>query len=164
MSDHERDASGADERIDLSGLGRLSDRPPPPKGENAIRVARALSVLLLAIAAAGLPWYFVTRGGGDGKNERNAAPTSSPTASSPSPSPTPTRSSYEVFNVEECANFRSQPSTSAPKTGRVCLLKGIRLTSDGQTKDADGRLWRRVYDPVPKVWGWMADEYLKPVG
>ena len=162
MTDHEGDAHGAEERIDLSGLGRLSDRPPPPRGENAIRVARALSVLLLAIAAAGLPWYFATRGGGE-KNESAGSPTTSPTSARPSPSPTPTRSSYEVFNVEQCANFRVEPSTSAKKIGRLCLVKGIRLTSDGQTRDADGRLWRRVYDPVPKVWGWMADEYLKPV-
>ncbi|MFY9586586.1 MAG: hypothetical protein WAT66_03920 [Actinomycetota bacterium] len=163
MSDHEGEAPRAEERIDLSGLGRLSDRPPPPKGENAIRVARAISVLLLAIAAAGLPWYFVARGGG-GKDDKAAAPTSSPTTSRPSPSPTPTRSSYEVYNVEQCANFRAEPSTTAKKIGRVCLLKGIRLTSDGQTRDADGRLWRHVYDSVPKLWGWMADEYLKPVG
>jgi len=163
VSEHDDGSPGAEERIDLSSLGRLSDRPPPPKGENAVRVARVISVLLLAIAAAGLPWYFVARGGG-GKDEKAAPPTSSPTASRPSPSPTPTRSSYEVYNVEKCANFRAEPSTSGRKIGRVCLLKGIRLTSDGQTKDAEGRLWRRVYDPVPKVWGWMADEYLKPVG
>lgn len=161
MSDQEGGSRGAEERIDLSGLGRLSDKPPPPKGENAIRFARAISVLLLAIAAAGLPWYFVARGG-NGKDEKGAAPVSSPTTSKPSPSPTPTRSSYEVFNVERCANFRSEPSTRAKRLD--CLQVGIRLTSDGQTKDAEGRLWRRVYYSVPKVWGWMADEYLKPVG
>jgi hypothetical protein len=161
VNEKEPGSHGAEERIDLSGLGRLSDKPPPPKGENAIRVARALSVLLLAIAAAGLPWYFVARGG-DGKDDKGAAPTSSPTASSPSPSPTPTRSSYEVYNVERCANFRSEPSTSAKRLD--CLNVGIRLTSEGQTRDAEGRLWRRVYYPVSKMWGWMADEYLKPVG
>ena len=159
MSD-ESGSHGAEERIDLSGLGRLSDRPPPPRGENAIRVARAISVLLLAVAAAGLPWYFVTRGGGS--DEKASPPTSSPTATRPSPSPTPTRSSYEVFNVENCANFRSEPSTSAKRLD--CLKVGIRLTSNGQTKDAEGRLWRRVYYPVAKTWGWMADEYLKPAG
>ena len=161
MSDHEGESTGPEERIDLSGLGRLSDRPPPPKGENAIRVARAISVLLLAIAAAGLPWYFVARGGG-GKDDKAAAPTSSSTTSRPSPSPTPARSSYEVYNVKACANFRSDPSTSAKRLD--CLKVGIRLTSDGQTRDAEGRLWRRVYYPVSKMWGWMADEYLKSVG
>ena len=159
MSD-ERESRGAEERIDLTGLGRLSDRPPPPRGENAIRAARAISVLLLAVAAAGLPWYFVTRGGDN--EEPRAAPTSSPTTSSPSPTPTATQSSYEVFNVERCANFRSSPSTSSKRLD--CLQVGIRLTSDGRTQDAEGRLWRHVYYPVSKMWGWMADEYLKPVG
>ena len=160
MSDPEHGAGGAEERIDLSGLGRLSDRPPPPRGENAIRVARAVSVLLLAIAAAGLPWYFATRGGGDDKAA--SSPTPTPTHARPSPSPTATRASYEVYNVAQCANFRSSPSTSAKRLD--CLQVGIRLSSDNQTQDAEGRLWRRVYYPVSKTWGWMADEYLKPVG
>jgi hypothetical protein len=160
VSDHEGEAHGAEERIDLSGLGRLSDRPPPPKGENAIRVARAISVLLLAVAAAGLPWYFVTRGGGG--NERPSAPSTTPGTTQPRPSPTATRASYEVFNVENCANFRSEPSTSAKRVD--CLQPGIQLTSDGRTQDAEGRLWRHVYYAVSKMWGWMADEYLKPVG
>lgn len=148
---------GADERIDLSGLGRLSDRPPPPKGENAIRVARALSVLLLAIAAAGLPWYFVTRGGDS--DDGAGSPSPSPTATTSSPSPAATRLAFEVFNVEKCANFRSEPSTQARRLD--CLVPGIRLTSDGRTQDVEGRLWRRVYYEVSKTWGWMADEYLK---
>ena len=156
----DRGSHGAEERIDLTGLGRLSDRPPPPRGENAIRVARAISVLLLAVAAAGLPWYFVTRGG-DTKEPRTA-PTSSPTANSPSPTPTATRSTFEVFNVERCANFRGGASTSAKRLD--CLQVGIRLTSDGRAQEAEGRLWRHVYYSVSKMWGWMADEYLKPVG
>jgi hypothetical protein len=161
VSDRDEPTShGAEERIDLSGLGRLSDRPPPPKGENAIRVARALSVLLLAVAAAGLPWYFVTRGG----DEDGAGGPSSPRVSvtTPRPSPTATRLAFEVFNVEKCANFRSEPSTRAKRLD--CLVKGIPLTSDGRTQDAEGRLWRRVYYDVGKTWGWMADEYLKPAG
>lgn len=160
MSDREPPEShGAEERIDLTGLGRLSDRPPPPKGESAIRVARALSVLLLAVAAAGLPWYFVTRGG---SGEKAGSQTPPAAKTSPTPSPSATRLAYEVFNVERCANFRSEPSTSAKRID--CLGKGIRLASDGRTQDAEGRLWRRVYYSVAKTWGWMADEYLKAAG
>jgi hypothetical protein len=161
VGDQEDHASrGAEERIDLSGLGRLSDRPPPPKGENAIRVARALSVLLLAVAAAGLPWYFVTRGGDP--ESAGGSPTTTPATTTSSPSPTTTRLAFEVFNVQECANFRSEPSTRSTRLD--CLLKGVRLTSDGRTQDAEGRLWRHVYYEVAKTWGWMADEYLKPAG
>ncbi len=161
MSEHDDPGSrGAEERVDLSSLGRLSDRPPAPKGENAIRVARALSVLLLAVAAAGLPWYFVTRGGGSDDAAGSRSPPA--TTTTPSPSPTATRLTFEVFNVEKCANFRSEPSTRAKRLD--CLLKGIRLTSDGRTQDAEGRLWRRVYYQVAKTWGWMADEYLRPAG
>ena len=158
QEDHE--SRSAEERIDLSGLGRLSDRPPPPRGENAIRVARALSVLLLAVAAAGLPWYFVTRGGD--QEGTGGSPSPQPTATTSSPSPSTTRLAFEVFNVEKCANFRGEPSTSATRLD--CLLKGVRLTSDGRTQDAEGRLWRHVYYEVAKMWGWMADEYLKPAG
>jgi hypothetical protein len=153
-------SEGAEQRVDLTGLNRLSDRPPPPKGERAIRVARGLSVLLLAIAAAGLPWYFVTRGGNDKPAARGS---SSPTASA-SPTATSTAAStYEVFNVgKACLNIRQDPSTSAVRID--CLTNGVRLTSDGKTQEAEGRLWRHVYDKLKKMWGWAADQYLKPVG
>jgi hypothetical protein len=39
----------------------------------------------------------------------------------------------------------------------------VRLRSDGQTEQTEDRLWRRVYYERREVWGWMADEYLKPV-
>jgi hypothetical protein len=31
------------------------------------------------------------------------------------------------------------------------------------TAEGSGLLWRHVYDPFAKVWGWAADQYLKPV-
>ncbi|MGH2794564.1 MAG: hypothetical protein ACRDKG_09690, partial [Actinomycetota bacterium] len=61
MDQHEPPESGAEQRADLSGLGRLSQRPPEPRRERAQPVIRGLSVMLLAIAAAGLPWYFFAR-------------------------------------------------------------------------------------------------------
>jgi hypothetical protein len=148
-------------RVDLTGLTKLSDRPPPPKGERAIRVARGLSVLLLAIAAAGLPWYLVTRGGNDkpkAGGSVSVTPSASPTATS-----TAKASAYEVFNVgKACLNIRQDPSTSAVRID--CLTNGYRLTSDGKTEEAEGRLWRHVYDKLKKMWGWAADQYLKPAG
>lgn len=162
MSDHDHpERHGPEERVDLTGLGRLSDKPPPPRGESAIRVARALSVLLLAVAAAGLPWYFVTRGA-DTNEDARRGPARPPASSSPSPSPGATTKTYEIFNVEDCLNIRSEPSTQATRID--CLTKDFRLTSDGKTQEAGGRLWRHVYDPLKKMWGWAADEYLKPVG
>lgn len=158
MSGPEHPASGgAEERVDLTGLTRLSDRPPPPKGERAIRVARGLSVLLLAIAAAGLPWYFVSRGGT--KTDVKASPTPS-RSSSPSAPASPRPGTYEVFNVGTvCLRIRAEPSTTA----RIirCAKAGAKLNSDGQTRTAENRLWRRVYVSSAKAWGWAADEYLK---
>jgi len=151
----------AEERVDLTGLTRLSDRPPPPKGERAIRVARGLSVLLLAIAAAGLPWYFVTRGGNDKPGARGSV-SGSPSAS-PSPTSTHKASAFEVYGVgKACLNIRQDPSTSAVRID--CLTNGFRITSDGKTQEAEGRLWRHVYDKLKRMWGWAADQYLKPIG
>ncbi|MGH2786090.1 MAG: hypothetical protein ACRDJ1_12575, partial [Actinomycetota bacterium] len=61
MGQHEPPEPGAEHRADLSGLGRLSERPPPPRRERAQPIIRGISILLLAIAAAGLPWYFFAR-------------------------------------------------------------------------------------------------------
>jgi len=149
----------AEHRADLTGLTRLSDRPPPPKGERAIRVVRGLSILLLAIAAAGLPWYLVTRGGSEKPGaKRSPTPTVSP---SPSPSPSLVAGNYEVTGVDKCLHIRKQPSTQAPVID--CLTKGFPVRSDGKTQTADGRLWRHVYDKLKKSWGWAADQYLKKV-
>jgi hypothetical protein len=162
VSDQETPGSGRpEERVDLTGLTRLSDRPPPPKGERAIRGVRVVSILLLAIAAAGLPWYFATKGGGRPDASRSPAPT--PTTASPSPSPSAKAGTYEVFGVgNACLNIREQPSTSAVRMD--CLTNGFQVTSDGKTEVAEGRLWRHVYDKLKKKWGWAADQYLKPVG
>ena len=161
MSDREPPShQGAEERIDVTELSKLTDRPPPPKGERAIRVARGVSVLLLAIAAAGLPWYFVTRGGAKGVPTR--PPTSSPTRPTPTASPSLKAGSYEVYNVGTvCLNIRGEPSTTSKPID--CLTAGFRVMSDGHTQVAEGRLWRRVYDKLKKSWGWAADQYLKPV-
>jgi hypothetical protein len=159
----EREPPGSEppeERVDLTGLTRLSDRPPPPKGEGAIRVARGLSILLLAIAAAGLPWYFVTRGGG--KPDARRSPTPTPSTASPSPSPSGSPGTFEVFGVKNCLNIREDPSTGAVRLD--CVTTGFQLTSDGKTEVAEGRLWRHVYDKLIKKWGWAADQYLKQVG
>jgi hypothetical protein len=166
VSEHQGpETHGPEERVDLTGLSRLSDKPPPPKGENAIRIARALSVLLLAVAAAGLPWYFVTRGG-DTNGDAGGPGPRQPGATSPSPSPTATTVTYEIVNVgdqpDDCLNIRAEPSTQSKRLD--CLTKDVRLTGDGKTQEGGGRLWRHVYDPLKKMWGWAADEYLKPVG
>jgi hypothetical protein len=149
-----------EERIDLTGLSRLSDRPPPPKGEGAIRAARGVSVLLLAIAAAGLPWYFVTRG--SGKPEPRPSPTPTRTTASPSPSPSGSPGTFEVYGVANCLRIRPQPTTAAAQID--CVQSGFQLTSDGKTQVSEGRLWRHVYDKLVKKWGWAADQYLKQVG
>jgi len=151
---------GAEERIDWSGLGRLSDRPPPPRGERASRVIRVFSVLLLAIAAAGLPWYFATRGGDGGRPGAAVSMSSSPTPT-PSPTPSPTGGTYEVFGVDKCVNVRAEPNTGGKRLD--CVTLGVQMKSDGLTAEGNGLLWRHVYDPFAKVWGWAADQYLKSV-
>jgi hypothetical protein len=160
VTEHESRSGGTpEERADLSGLSRLSDQPPPPRGETGVRVVRALSILLLAIAAAGLPWYFVTRTSDEPPDRpRVQSPTGT---ASPSPTASPTAGTYEVTGVQNCANLRGEPSTTSPRLD--CLVPGVRLRSDGQTQQTDDRLWRRVYYERREVWGWMADEYLKPV-
>lgn len=125
-----------------------------------MRVVRAVSILLLAIAAAGLPWYFVTR-----SSDTPTRPSGATTTSTRSPSPSATASlragTFEVFGVEACANLRAEPSTSAKRL--TCLTPGIQLESDGQTQQAEGRLWRHVTYERDNLTGWMADQYLKPV-
>ena len=162
MSEHGSGSPGSPEdRVDLTGLSRLSERPPPPRGEAAVRIVRALSILLLAVAAAGLPWYFVTRSSNDDKAPPQSRGTSSSPSSSPSPSPSASAGTYEVFGVENCVNFRAEPSTTSKRLD--CLIPGIRLQSDGQTQQAEGRLWRHVTYEKNSVSGWIADQYLKPV-
>lgn len=148
----------AEHRIDLTGLSRLSDQPPPPKGEKTVRLVRGLSILLLAIAAAGLPWYLVTRG-----NKSPAPGPSASRSSSPSPSPSPTLSpaNYEASVTGHCLNIRAEPSTTAERID--CVQNGFLLRSDGKTRTAEGRLWRHVYDKLTKKYGWAADQYLKKV-
>jgi hypothetical protein len=160
MSEPEHPGSGsAEDRADLAGLSRLSDRPPPPKGEGAIRLVRGLSILLLALAAAGLPWYFVTRGGT--KPDARGTPTPSHSASpSPSPSAVGTPANYEVFNVGTvCLRIRQQPSTSAKLV--TCLGEGVRVRADGLTRQVGSRLWRHVHYAPKNLTGWAAAEYLK---
>jgi hypothetical protein len=161
VSEPEDPASeSAEDRVDLSGLSRLSDQPPPPKGERTIRVVRGLSILLLALAAAGLPWYFVTR---SGTKEGAAKPTPS---RSPSVSVTPTAvgtpATYEVFNVGKgCLHIRAQPSTSAKIVTSLCL--GVRVRADGRTQQTGSRIWRHVHYAPKNLSGWAAAEYLKLV-
>lgn len=127
-----------------------------------MRIVRALSILFLAVAAAGLPWYFVTRSSDDDPKRPGAQGTSTSTSpSSPSPSPSAGAATYEVFGVENCVNFREEPSTSSKRLD--CLVPGIRLQSDGRTQQAEGLLWRHVTYERNDVSGWIADQYLKPV-
>jgi len=151
---------GAEHRADLSGLGRLSEQPPPPRGERAAPIIRGLSILLLAIAAAGLPWYFLTRTSSDRPDPGTATPTGS-ASPTPTPSPTPSAATYEVFGVEACVNLRAEPGTTSERLD--CLVPGIRLDSDGRTQEASGLLWRHVHYPKRNLDGWMADQYLRPV-
>ncbi len=159
MSDHER-PQRPEERADLSGLGRFSERPPPPRRERAAPVIRVLSILLLAIAAAGLPWYFFTK-----TDEKPRAAGSPSPSGSATPSPTPTatlpRSTYEIFGAGSCVNLRAEPATSGERLD--CLVAGIRLESDGQTREGSGLLWRHVFYARRSLEGWVADKYLKPV-
>lgn len=158
MGERER-PDGAEGRVDLTGLGRLSQQPPPPRRERAAPIIRGFSVLLLAVAAAGLPWYFFTK---TEKKPRPPGPavtsSASPTAS---PSPTPSGGTYEVFGVDACVNLRAEPGTTSERLD--CLVPGIRLDSDGRTKEASGLLWRHVHYAKRNLDGWMADKYLKPV-
>jgi hypothetical protein len=159
VPDHERPERGAEERVDLSGLGRLSERPPPPRREKAAPVVRGLSVFLLAIAAAGLPWYFLTK-----TDREPAAPDTGATGSattSPTPSPTQSGGTYEIFGVSSCVNLRADADTSSERLD--CLVPGVRLESDGRTKEGDGLLWRHVRYQRRSLEGWVADKYLKPV-
>lgn len=162
MGQHEPPEDGAEHRADLSGLGRLSERPPPPRRENAAPIVRGLSILLLAIAAAGLPWYFFTQTGDDPTVPSGPAATgsASPTTS-PSPSPTRSAATYEVFGVDACVNLRAEPGTTGERLD--CLVPGIRLESDGRTQEASGLLWRHVHYARRNLDGWIADRYLKPV-
>lgn len=116
--------------------------------------------MLLAIAAAGLPWYFFARSDSKPEVQSTAAPTGS---ASPTPTPSPTQSAatYEVFGVENCVNLRGTPGTTGERLD--CLVPGIRLESDGQTQEASGLLWRHVHYPRRNLTGWIADRYLKPV-
>jgi hypothetical protein len=151
----------AEHRVDLSGLSRLSDQPPPPKGERTIRVVRGLSVLLLALAAAGLPWYFVTRSGTKEGATGTPTPSRSPSATA-SPSPGGTPATYEVFNVgTACLRIRMEPTTSAKLV--TCLGPGVRLRADGRTQQAGSRIWRHVQYAPKNLSGWAAAEYLKLV-
>ena len=149
-----------EQRVDLSGLSRLSDQPPPHRGEKSVRIIRGLSILLLAVAAAGLPWYFVTRSGGTAPRAKKTT-SPSPTAST-TVSPTPIAGTFEVTGLDKgvCLRIRKIPSVK----GEIldCLGMGVRVRSDGKTQEAEGRLWRYVLDPIKKVWGWAADQYLKP--
>ena len=160
MGDREHPEQGAEHRADLSGLGRLSERPPPPRRERAAPVVRGLSILLLAIAAAGLPWYFFTQIGDDPTVQGTAPPTGS-ASETPTPSPTQSAATYEVFGVDNCVRLRATPGT----TGELldCLQPGTRLDSDGQTQEASGLLWRHVHFARRNLEGWIADRYLKPV-
>jgi hypothetical protein len=160
VADDERPDHGAEDRADLSGLGRLSERPPPPRRERAAPIVRGLSILLLAIAAAGLPWYFFTQTDDDPTIQGSPAPTGSASAT-PTPSPTQSAATYEVFGVEACVNLRAQPGTTGERLD--CLVPGIRLESDGQTQEASGLLWRHVHYARRNVDGWIADRYLRPV-
>lgn len=149
----------AEQRVDLTGLSRLSDQPPPPKGEKTIRLVRGLSILFLAIAAAGLPWYLVTR---SNKGSPPPGPSQSHSASPSSrPTATPTPANYEASVTGHCLNIRAEPSTTAERLD--CVQNGFPLRSDGQTRTSEGRLWRHVYDKLTKKWGWAADQYLKKV-
>lgn len=159
MSDHDPPERPED-RVDLTGLGRLSERPPPPRRERAAPIVRGLSILLLAIAAAGLPWYFFTKTDEKPRPAGSPGPTGSATES-PTPSATPTLSTYEIFGVESCVNLRSVPDTSGERLD--CLVPGIRLDSDGQTMEGDGLLWRHVFYARRSLEGWIADKYLKPI-
>jgi hypothetical protein len=156
-----QDPRNASERADLTGLSRLSDRPPPPRGEGSARVIRGVSILLLAVAAAGLPWYFLTKT--DKKPIVSSTPSGSPSPSASSTaSPAATPGTYEVFGVENCLRIREKPSARAPIVD--CINSGVRVESDGVVQEAEGRLWRHVRDPFKeKKYGWSADQYLKLV-
>jgi hypothetical protein len=159
VGEREHPERGAEHRADLTGLGRLSEQPPPPRSERAAPIIRGLSILLLAIAAAGLPWYFVTRGS-DRPDPGTPAATGS-ASPTPTPSPTLSAATYEVFGVEVCVNLRAEPGTTGERLD--CLVPGIRLDSDGRTQEAGGLLWRHVHYPKRNLDGWMADKYLRPV-
>jgi hypothetical protein len=59
-------------------------------------------------------------------------------------------------------NLRAEADTSSERLD--CLVPGIRLESDGQTREGDGLLWRHVRYTRRNLEGWVADQYLKPVG
>ncbi|MCA1834479.1 MAG: hypothetical protein ABR548_00135 [Actinomycetota bacterium] len=149
-------------RIDLSSLERLSPSAPPPRERRPILPRLTATVAFLAVASvvAAVPWFFLTR---------TSAPTSPlkatrpPQTASPSPSPTPSLSpgTYEVAGLTTCLRVHIEPGDGEKVLD--CLGAGVHVSSDGEIREAEGRQWLHIHDPIAKVDGWAAAAYLKEV-
>jgi hypothetical protein len=152
-------------RVDLSGLRRLSEDPPPVKPERRSRdgaLPRMVAFFVAAVIFAVAPWYVFTRVLKDDTPSKPSAAAST----TPSPTPTPTASpssapgTYEVANLTKCMRVRAAPGTD--QVVKTCLNLGVRVTSDGRTANADGIEWMHV--TYKQIEGWASTQYLKKVG
>lgn len=149
---------------EFRGISRYSSGPPPPRHERAASVGRAIGFVVAATALIGAPWWFLTRG----PSEDFLNPTKPPPGAvrpMPTAKGTPTVAAeagrYLVSSKGACVRIRQHPTLD----GEIldCLQSGIEVTSDGQTASADGYDWIRVRDPIARVWGWTARDFLKKV-
>lgn len=152
-----------EERFDFSTLERLVPGAPPPKERKPLapRLLGGLAFLAAAAVVVAVPWFLLTRAPAPGPLP--PSPTPSPTPSpSPSPSPPPAAGAYEVTGLTTgCLRVHARPALGSEVID--CLSSGVRVTSDGKTREADGYRWLHIHDPIARVDGWAADEYLKRV-
>jgi hypothetical protein len=89
-----------------------------------------------------------------------AAPAPPPTQPVPQPTSavTPGQRVQVTGAGDEGVNMRGEPSTSAPPIKG--LFDGDQLAVVGEDRQADGRVWRNVKDPVDDAVGWVAADFL----
>ncbi|MBI4729829.1 MAG: SH3 domain-containing protein [Acidobacteria bacterium] len=150
--------SDEQEGIDLARLRAYGTEPPPPRRRFPPAAVKKAILAALAVGLVATPWIVVTRA--RNAPPRPIAPTPSPASPSPSPSPTATAVAEYVVRAQVCLRLRAAPKVGA----RVlrCLVPGATVRSRGETVQAGGRAWLRVYDPATKTSGWAAAEYLAP--
>lgn len=92
-----------------------------------------------------------------------ANPTETPSAPTAEPTRTPIAERTEVTGAgADGVNLRGEPSISAE---RVKLLRdGDVLVTIGPSQQADGRVWRNVRADSDGAEGWIAAEFIGPLG
>jgi|SRR4051794_35291391 len=92
---------------------------------------------------------------------QSAAPPSSSPAEVPQPAERPERVRV-VGAGAEGVNLRADPGTSGARLKG--LFDGAELEVIGPDREADDRTWRNVRDPSDRTEGWVAAEFVNPVG